>query len=238
MHKVKINYILFSTLLLLAVIVKAETVYVIDELKIGLHEDNSIDSPIIKLVASGTQLSVIERDNELVLVQGADGIRGWVNSKYVVTEKPGKSRVIELEKNNEALKKEIELLKTKTDTAADNTDSQKVLEQQLNSERLKVGELQIQLADLRTNIAKIDDSGKLLNDIESLTQENRQLVAQLESSGIEVAMDSSSLSENLFTIRNWKQIVITLLIVFLTGIAGGIFLLDLYNRRRHGGFRV
>ncbi len=238
MHKIKINYILFSILLVLAVIVKAETVYVIDELKIGLHEDSSIDSPIIKLVASGTQMTVIERDNELVLVQGADGIRGWVNSKYLVTEKPGKSRIIELEKNNEALKKEIESLKTKTDTSKDNTDSQKVLEQQLNSERLKVGELQAQLADLRTNIAKIDDSGKLLNDIESLKQENQQLVAQLESSGIEVVTDSNSMIENSFSIRNWKQFAITLLIVFLIGIASGIFLLDLYNRRRHGGFRV
>jgi SH3 domain protein len=223
---------------MLAVMVKAETVYVIDELKIGLHEDRSIDSPIIKLVTSGSELSVIERDNELVLVQGSDGIRGWVNNKYIVTEKPGKSYVAELEKNNTALKKQIELLKTTNDTPTDNTEAQKVLEQQLNSERLKAGELQAQLADLRTNIADIDDSGKLLNDIESLKQENQQLLEQLESSGIEVVMDSNSLSQNSFSIGNWKKIGITLLIVFLIGIAGGIFLLDLYNRRRHGGFRV
>jgi len=239
MHNFRVKHALFGIFCLLTTIAHAETVYVIDELKIGLHEDSTIDSPIIKLVPSGTSLSVIERDNDLIHVQEAGGTKGWINSKYVVADKPGKSRITELEKNNEALQQEIAQLKTNTTTAPANaSEAQKELEQQLNSERLKVGDLQAQLATLKTNVADIDDSGKLLGDIEALKQENRKLISQLESSGIEVAASPESFSEESFSMNNLKQIIVTLLIAFVIGVAGGVFILDLYNRRRHGGFRV
>ena len=237
MHNYRVKYALFGIFCLLSAIAHAETVYVIDELKIGLHEDRTIDSPIIKLVPSGTPLSVIERDTDLIHVQEAGGSKGWIHSKYVVVEKPGKSRITDLENSNKALQQEIAQPKTAT-APANGSEAQKDLEQLLNSERLKAGDLQAQLAALKANVADIDDSGILLADIETLKQENRQLISQLESSGIAVEANSESLSENLFSINSMKQMLVTLLIVFTIGIAGGIFILDFYNRRRHGGFRV
>jgi len=232
-------------LCLLTAIVHAETIYVIDELKIGLHEDRSIDSPIMKLVPSGTPLSVIERDNDLVYVQEPEGTRGWINSKYVINEIPGKSLINELENKNKVLQKENDLLKSnKTTTAADTTspdnksDALKELEQQLKSERLKVGELQAQLTDLKTNIADIDNSDQYLNDIKTLKQENQFLISQLEASGIEVQTASNSMSDSTFAIKNWKNLSIAFLIIFVLGMAAGAFFLDFQNRRRHGGFRV
>ncbi len=239
MHNFRVKHAILGIFCLMTTIAHAETVYVIDELKIGLHEDRTIDSPITKLIPSGTSLSVIERENDLIHVQEAGGNKGWINSKYVVVEKPGKSRVTELEKSNEALKQEIAQLKTTTIPTSDNgTEAQKELEQQLNSERLKAGDLQAQLAALKANVADIDDSGKLLSDIETLKQENRQLISQLESSGIEVEADSESMSEDSFSISSMKHKIVALLIVFAIGLAGGIFILDFHNRRRHGGFRV
>ena len=112
MHNYRVKYALFGIFCLLSAIAHAETVYVIDELKIGLHEDRTIDSPIIKLVPSGTPLSVIERDTDLIHVQEAGGSKGWIHSKYVVVEKPGKSRITDLENSNKALQQEIAQLKT------------------------------------------------------------------------------------------------------------------------------
>ena len=40
--------------------IHAEVTYVTDEVKIGLHKEPSNESPIIKLVPSGTKLNVIE----------------------------------------------------------------------------------------------------------------------------------------------------------------------------------
>ncbi len=244
MYNIKIHYILFSVLWLGSSIVYAETIYVIDELKIGLHEDRTTDSPILKLVPSGTPLTVVERDNDLVRVQEPEGVRGWINSKYVVSKKPGKTRIYELENINKDLQNEIELLKSKTATTsnaitpANGTDAQKELEQKLKSERLKVGGLQAQLTELKARIADIDNSDKFLADIEQLKLENKQLIVQLESSGIEVQTEMVSTNSNFVSMGNWKQITYTFLIIFVIGMAGGAFILDHFNRRRHGGFRV
>lgn len=240
MHNIRVTYILFSLFWLVTNVVHAETVYIIDELKIGLHKDRTVDSPIIKLVPSGTALTVIERDNDLIHVQEEAGIRGWINSKYVLANQPGKSRISALEKTNAALKNEIEALKNNpaATTSTNTNGTSKGLEQLLNSERLKVGKLQAELAAIKTNIANIDDSGALLNEIENLKQENRQLISQLESSGIEVKTNTDSEGNSLFSINSWKQLSITGLIVFILGLVAGAFILDFTNRRRHGGFRV
>ncbi len=219
---------------LLTAVAQAETVYVIDELKIGLHENPTVDSPIMKLVPSGTELSVIERSDDLVHVQEPEGIRGWVNNKYVVTDKPGKARVTELEKEMEILKS----ASTDTSTAGNEADAQKQLEQQLKSERLKSGELQATLADLKAKIANIDNSEQFLADIEQLKQENNQLILQLESSGLEVQTEISPANSKLFSLDDWKQFITAFIIILVIGMATGAFILDYLSRRRHGGFRI
>lgn len=227
---VKIKSILFSVLILFANFAHAETVYVIDELKIGLHESPSINSPIIKLITSGTELSIVDRIDDLVQVKDPEGTQGWINEKYVLNNKPGKARINELEK-------EIELLKSGTLMTENNNDSaeQKELIQQLNSERLKSGDLQAQLADLRAKIANVDNSDQFASTINSLTKENEQLKAQLESSGIQIEETSDSM---FFSLQGWKQYLFAILIVLIIGMVAGAFVLDYFNRRRHGGFRV
>ncbi len=208
----------------------AETVYVIDELKIGLHKSASINSPIIKLITSGTELSVVDRIDDLVHVKDSEGSQGWINEKYILNNKPGKTRINELEK-------EIELLKSGTLMTENNDDSveQKELIQQLNSERLKSGDLQAQLADLRAKIANVDSYEQFASTINSLTEKNEQLKAQLESSDIHVEAGSDS---TVFSLQSWKQYLFAILLILITGMVAGAFVLDYFNRRRHGGFRV
>ncbi len=218
---------------LFTTVAQAETIYVIDELKIGLHESPTVDSPIMKLVLSGTALSVIERSDDLIHVQEPEGVRGWINNKYVVTNKPGKARVNELEK-------EIELLKsTTTNTSANNdTDAYKQLEQQLISERLKSGELQAKLADLKAKIANIDNSDQFLADIEQLKHDNKQLISQLEASGMEAQTEVSSVNSEFPSMNGWKQFITAFIVILIVGMAAGAFILDYLGRRRHGGFRI
>ena len=230
-----IRIIFISILWLLTSAAYAETMYVIDELKIGLHEDASIDSPIMKLIPSGTELTVIERNGDLVHVQDPEGVSGWINDKYVIANKPGKARIRELEK-------EIELLKSSTtgttSISSNGTDAQKELEQQLISERLKSGDLQAQLADLKANIANVDNSEQFLADIEQLKQDNEQLISQLESSGIEVQTEMGSSGNHSISVTGWKHFITIFAIIFIIGMAAGAYVFDHLNRRRHGGFRI
>ena len=210
-------------------IVLAETAYITDEVNIGLHKEPTNESPIIKLVPSGTELNIIERENDLIHVEEPEGVRGWVNTQNVVNNKPGKTKINELEITNKELQEKIETLEKKSDKLI----SQEELEQKLNSERLKVGELQVELTDIKSRSGNTQTSDKLLADIEQLKSVNKQLIDQFESSGINRKNGPSSIES-----QEEPLSFFIFLIIFILGLAGGILILDYINRRRHGGFRV
>jgi hypothetical protein len=75
----------------------AETVYVTDSLRLGLHEAaDTSDRPFENLV-SGTPLEVLERNPSYARVRVPDGREGWVKATFVVSEKPAAARILELE---------------------------------------------------------------------------------------------------------------------------------------------
>ena len=149
-------------LVFVAITVSADTVYVTNRLQLGLHADKTDTSPIILLLDSGTALELIKTEGNLSYVHTADGIDGWVDSSYLLQENPAtavpsgdvpKPLVIE-------------------SSGADQT----TLEQQLKTERVKTGELQVQIAELR---GKLTDQGQ---DGVSLAQvQSDLLVAQADA---------------------------------------------------------
>ena len=226
----KILYILANIALITSTVIYAEDVYVTDEVKIGLHKEASNESPIIKLVPSGTKLNIIERENDLIHVEEPEGVRGWVNSQNILNNKPGKTKIIELEKEKKELEKKIEVL----ENAPQKSISDQELEQKLNAERLKVGELQVELTNIKSKAGDIKSNEKLLTDIEHLKSANKQLINQLASSGIGSENSGDKLSSN----NNSSLSLFSFLIIFIFGVIGGVLIIDYINRRRHGGFRV
>ncbi len=226
----KILYILANIALIASTVIYAEDVYVTDEVKIGLHKEASNESPIIKLVPSGTKLNIIERENDLIHVEEPEGVRGWVNSQNILNNKPGKTKIIELEKEKKELEKKIEVL----ENAPQKSISDQELEQKLNAERLKVGELQVELTNIKSKAGDIKSNEKLLTDIEHLKSANKQLINQLASSGIGSENSGDKLSSN----NNSSLSLFSFLIIFIFGVIGGVLIIDYINRRRHGGFRV
>ena len=206
----------------------AEQVYVIDKIKIGLHQEPSNQSPIIKLVPSGSELTVIERDNDLIHVEEAEGVRGWINTQNVQSKRPGNIEIEKLTTENEKLKGEITLLKQNNNQSVSNAD----LEQELKTERLKVGQLQVELTNIKSNTGNFESSEKLIADIDQLKNANQQLVEQLESSGMKV-----NDSQNNVQTKNDSSFT-AFIIIFILGSAAGAFIIDYLNRRRHGGFRI
>ena len=206
----------------------AEQVYVIDKIKIGLHQEPSNQSPIIKLVPSGSELTVIERDNDLIHVEEAEGVRGWINTQNVQSKRPVNIEIEKLTTENEKLQGEITLLKQNNNQSVSNAD----LEQELKTERLKVGQLQVELTNIKSNTENFESSEKLIADIDQLKNANQQLVEQLESSGMKVNDNQNNVqtkNDSSFT---------AFIIIFILGSAAGAFIIDYLNRRRHGGFRI
>src|SRR5690606_14220547 len=92
-------------LLLGAAAARAETLYVTDMLRLGLHRaSDTSDSPFTTLV-SGTALEVLERTTYYARVRTPDGTEGWVKATYLVAEPPARARLHELEAEVERLKR-------------------------------------------------------------------------------------------------------------------------------------
>ena len=103
---------LLSIFMLCPAAVGAETAYVTDILRLGIHraEDTS-DRPFDNLV-SGSELEVIERVPNYAFVRTSDGQQGWVKSAYLVAEKPAQLRVAEVEAELDALRAEFAAAET------------------------------------------------------------------------------------------------------------------------------
>jgi SH3 domain protein len=84
----------------------AETAYVTDSLRLGLHAaPDTSDRPFENLV-SGTAVEILERNPNYARVRLSDGREGWVKATFLVTLKPAATRVAELEGEIVGLKDE------------------------------------------------------------------------------------------------------------------------------------
>ena len=225
----------------------AETAYVIDKLLVGVHQEQDLNSAIIKVLATGTPLEVIKREGELALVKDADGDSGWVDAAYLMQEPPARLALERLEKENKALSERIKKAAGgDAGTSADVdvlTNENTELKRKLSSELVKVGELQAEIATLRAAADKNTQPDDLR--IADLEQANRGLTHELETSRQEIQSLKTSLKgtgpiANLAvvagSIPQFVYLVAGVLILLAFGM--GIYLMDYYNRRRHGGFRV
>lgn len=224
---------------------QAETVYITDNLLVGLHEEKSIDSAILKVLPTGTPLEVIGRDGESVNVRDTTGDLGWISNSYLISNDPNKNGSMDssaAQKRIRALEAELQNTKMQKDeTGQDPTRNANEivklkaendsLKQQIKSDKLKSGELQANLAELRNQISQNGSNHQFTDKIKLLTETNTQLendIKQLQAGGktTESAIDSIY---NLLIASN---------ITFLIGLLVGIIIMISREKRRLGGLKL
>lgn len=86
----------------------AETAYVTDNLRLGLHQAADTSDRAFRSLESGQEVEILSRDRNYAKVRLPDGTEGFVKATYLVSEKPAKLIVDETQAANEALRKELE----------------------------------------------------------------------------------------------------------------------------------
>jgi SH3 domain protein len=224
---------------------QAETVYITDSLLVGLHEEKSIDSAILKVLPTGTALEVIERVGESVNVLDTAGDFGWISNSYLISNDPKKNGSMDSSAAQErirALEAELQNAKVQEDeTGQDPTKNtneiiklkteNESLKQQQKSDKLKSGELQANLAELRNQISQSGSNQQFTDKIKLLTETNTQLeddIKQLQagSKTTESAIDSI------------YHLLIASSITLLIGLLVGIIIMISRERRRLGGLKL
>lgn len=239
------TYLILSISLMLSGHVRGEDIYLDDKVMIGLHQDKSVDTPIIKLLPGGTKLELIKRDSPLSQVRDAEGTYGWIDNNYLTDTPPGRAQLQNALDKVATLEAEIVNLKTLPADISKPEEKQQAstlekeneeLKQLLKSERLRVGELQAQTADLKNKLGNRPDNSKITQQMQQLKQEKSDLEKRISS------LQSGNNTEPGITINigepDWKILLIYAGVSLVIGILLGLYILDFVNRRRHGGFRI
>ncbi|MGB5489383.1 MAG: TIGR04211 family SH3 domain-containing protein [Woeseiaceae bacterium] len=98
-------------LALLPLAAAAETAYITDNLRLGLHQAADTSDRAFRMLESGQELEIISRDRNYANVRLPDGTSGHVKAAYLVDEKPAKLIVAETAQARDALAAELEELK-------------------------------------------------------------------------------------------------------------------------------
>ena len=102
---------LILPLLLLSGTAAAETAYVTDLLRLGLHQAEDTSDRAFRTLESGQEVDIQSRTRNYAFVQLPDGTQGYVKAAYLVTEKPAKLIVAEAQAESQRMSQEMEQLR-------------------------------------------------------------------------------------------------------------------------------
>ena len=215
MNKIKI---LTIALIILAFKVSAESyVYITDQLDLPIRSDKEFGNNIIRLLPSGTELSLLQSTEDGWAQVQFDDTIGWIKSFYLSPDPSAREKLKKLTRTNNANK----LLITKLNTEKED------LEKQLSSLKQENTNLVVQSSKSQAEKEHIEqiyqDALKLENENEKLIQEKLQLKAELQlaENNTQIQKDTSS--------RNW---FIVGAIVLFFGMMIGFIVPGLLNRKR------
>src|SRR5690606_37356219 len=91
-----------------AAVASAETAYVTDSLRLGIHAAADTSDRAFDNLVSGTAVEILDRNASYARVRLPDGREGWVKATYLVAAKPAAARVGELEAELAGMRGEVE----------------------------------------------------------------------------------------------------------------------------------
>ena len=206
-------------LLMMAYKVSAESiVYITDEVDIPIRTNKSTKSEIIRLMPTGSELSILQSTEDgWTQIKMGDSF-GWILTAFVSSSPPARDQLKKLARTYNANKLLISKL----------ASEKEVLENQFLSAKEENTALLIQSSKSQAEKEHIEeiyqDALKLEHENEKLIQESLQLKAELQlaENNTQIQRDSSS--------RNWFFVGA---IVLFFGMIIGFILPGFFNRRRY-----
>ncbi len=157
---------LLSIVLLLPLNTFGSTLYVSDNLRVGIRPAPEANTASLVVVSTGTKLELIEKKGRYIKVRSPSGIEGWIKGAYLSTKKPSSIILKQAQSKIKKLEKEISSLSKNT--------SDERLAQNLDSPLIT--RLQAEKTQLHQQIEKLKMSPER---IESSAQENPKFAINL-----------------------------------------------------------
>jgi SH3 domain protein len=216
MNKYKV---LALTFILIAFKVSAESfVYITDQIDIPIRSDQNFGNNIIRVLPSGTELSLLQSTEDGWAQIQFDDTIGWIKSFYLSKDPPAREELKKLTRTSNTNKLLISKL----------ASEKEVLENELSLLKQENTDLSIQSSKSQAEKEHIEqiyqDALKLEHENEKHIQEKLQLKVELQlaDNNTQIQKDTSS--------RNW---FIVGAIVLFFGMIIGFIVPGILNRKRY-----
>jgi len=173
--------------------VQAQAVWVSDQMEVTLRTGPSTANAITRMLPSGTQLEIVERDADTgyARVRTTAGTEGWVLLRYLMNEPPARQQL-------ERLTRQLNTASTEGSTLSTQLNAIKV---QYDQATATIASLERDKQSLQTELAEIRETAA--NTL-TIDRQNRDLRQQLADAEIKVSIleqENDALSGQ--TTRNW-----------------------------------
>jgi SH3 domain protein len=145
----------------------ADTRYVSDRLVISVRAGQNNTSDVLGHIKSDTPVDVLEEEGRYLKIKTKNGLKGWVNARYIISESPKTLIIKDFRNEMNRLRGEIETFKNRTIDSSNQFSSTK-----LNYEK-KIKELE---RTLKTHNRKVSNRE---SELERLKKENVRLKSEI-----------------------------------------------------------
>lgn len=126
--------------------VQAETIYINDELRVGVRPEPDNDSAPLTVVSTGDKLELIDTTSGYVKVRTREGVEGWIKSIYTTQEMPAVLQLQELTRNAGGVSRKLKELNEQVSIMKNANHALTTELEQLKNEK---EQMQIQLIGLK-----------------------------------------------------------------------------------------
>ena len=228
----------------------ADRAYVIDKLLVGIYETEDLNSTIVKIISTGTELEVIQKTDQLALVIDPTGAKGWIDKSYLMAEPTSEiilnKLIKENTKNVTSNPKTVGSGETLATLKKSNTQLKAKLagvlpEAKKCESKLSILEKEsIQMRqELSTECSSIDSSAAWTkNDYMAIESALEKANLRIKEQDL-IKNAKINLEVVLVVIQHyWIPLMILLMLIAGAAFGGGVYLLDVMSRKRHGGYRL
>ena len=89
----------------------------------GIREGSKITDKVVRVVPTGTPLEVLQREGDVAKVRAQDGLEGWIDTGYLMTEPPATARMAALEDTLAETLQQLDTLRQPRRSTASTTSS-------------------------------------------------------------------------------------------------------------------
>jgi len=156
----------------------ADTRYVSDELIISVRDGHSQDDNVLGHIRTGTAVDVLEEKGRYLRIKTEDGLEGWVQAQYIISEKPN-ARIIE------DLRNEINEQNTLSDKLLAKKAIYEVrireLEKEVNINQKNTEKAKSELIELNKKYKKLLSNSENTDELIKKLEKSKKLDSKLKS---------------------------------------------------------